>query len=182
MFPPSAPIQGEQVGCPATQAAQEALKTGRADSREQFFEPSSFVRLRKALVAHGLDKPLFDMITSQLKPGRSGSRPALSSMPPSSPPPVRTLARHVGSSTKASQRFMASRLMSAPMPTPPWSKRSRSRPPTSTTARQVPMPCRTPRRGLRCGFRLKRAGYSEAKPAGRSDLKPACNSEMKPIL
>lgn len=31
-----------------------------------------------------------------------------------------------------------------------------------------------------CGFRLKRAGYSEAKPAGHSDLKPACDSEMKP--
>ena len=35
---------------------------------------------------------------------------------------------------------------------------------------------------LQCGFRLKRAGYSEAKPAGHSDLKPACNSEMKPTL
>ena len=36
------------------------------------------------------------------------------------------------------------------------------------------------RRPNDCGFRLKRAGYSEAKPAGHSDLKPACDSEMKP--
>ena len=44
MFPPSAPMQGDQAGCPTTQVAQEALDTARSGFKKEFFEPSSFYK------------------------------------------------------------------------------------------------------------------------------------------
>ena len=51
-------------------------------------ERTAFVRFRKALIAHGLDRSLFEAITGNSRPRRSGSRPALSSMRRSSHPPA----------------------------------------------------------------------------------------------
>lgn len=66
-------------------------------------------------------------------------------MQPSSPRRVKKMTRAVGSSTRASRPCMASRRMSALMPTLRWWRRSPSRPPTSMMAKPVRMHCRIAR-------------------------------------
>ena len=51
MFPPSAPMQGDQAGCPTTQVAQEALGTARSGFKKEFFEPSGWFKGWRALIA-----------------------------------------------------------------------------------------------------------------------------------
>jgi len=82
-------------------------------------ERTAFVRFRKALIAQGLDRLLFERVTAQLKPRRSRSRPARWSMRRSLPRPARRTVTRVGSNTRESEPFTASRPMSEPMPIPP---------------------------------------------------------------
>jgi IS5 family transposase len=105
-------------------------------------ERTAFVRFRKALVAHELDKPLFQEITGQLKvraikvkTGTLVDATIIAS--------ARETATRIGSSTRASQPFMASRLMSAPTLRRRLWNRSPWPRPISTTARLAPRCCRT---------------------------------------
>ena len=94
-------------------------------STEATPERTAFVRFRRALIAHGLDRALFETVTAELKPSRSGSRRARLSTPRSSPRRARRIRTGVGSSTRAAPRCMASRPMSGPMRARLWSSRSR---------------------------------------------------------
>ncbi len=108
-------------------------------------EQTAFVRFRKALVAHSLDKTLFDEVARQLKAKaiqvKTGTLVDATIIASASEDVT-------GSSTKAAQRFMASRLMSVPTPIRLLSRKSQSRLPTSMTVRLVLMHCRRTLRRL----------------------------------
>lgn len=79
-------------------------------------ERTAFVRFRKALVTHELDRSLFHEITGQLKAKAIKVKTGTLSMRRSSLRPARKTVMRIGSSTRASQLSMASRRMSVPMP------------------------------------------------------------------
>ncbi|WP_155936658.1 transposase [Mesorhizobium ciceri] len=102
-------------------------------------ERTAFVRFRKALVVHGLDKTLFDEITCQLKAKaiqvKTGTLVDATIIAWTSEDDEEGhWVKH-----KGRPAFMASRPMSVPTPIQLWLRRSLSRPPTSTRARPVPM-------------------------------------------
>ena len=79
-------------------------------------ERTAFVRFRKALVAAGLDRTLFEVVTAQLK--AKAVRAKRSPTPPSSRPPAKAMMTPAGSSIRASRPFTVSRRMSGPTPIP----------------------------------------------------------------
>ncbi|MER8569996.1 transposase, partial [Mesorhizobium sp. M1305] len=102
-------------------------------------ERTAFVRFRKALVAHGLDKTLFDEITRQLKAKaiqvKTGTLVDATIIASASEDDEEGhWVKHKG--RPAVHGFKAH---AVPTPIQLWSRRSPSRPPTSTTARPVPM-------------------------------------------
>jgi transposase, IS5 family len=100
-------------------------------------ERTAFVRYRKALIAHGLDRRLFEAVTAQLK---SKAITIKAGTLPSSSRPATRMVMGIGLSTGAGPPCTVSRRMSVPMPPRLWSRRSRSRPPTSMTDVPAPMP------------------------------------------
>lgn len=104
---------------------------------EQTPERTAFVRPRLSLVAHGLDKSLFDMITAQLKAKAIRVKPAHSLMRRLLLRKAKRRGRVAGSNTRIDQWSMASRRMSAPTPRPLLSRRLPSRQPTSMMERPV---------------------------------------------
>jgi IS5 family transposase len=59
-------------------------------------ERAAFVRFRRLLVAHKRDRTLFEAVTIQPKSKAGAVKPGRWSMPPSSPPPVRTMMMRAG--------------------------------------------------------------------------------------
>jgi len=97
---------------------------------EQTPERTAFVRFRKALVAHGLDKTLFDEITCQLKAKaiqvKTGTLVDATIIASASEDDDEGhWVKH-----KGRQRFMASKPMLVRMPIPRWLRKSPSRPQT----------------------------------------------------
>lgn len=104
-------------------------------------ERTAFIRFRKALIAHQLDRLLYTTVTAQLKAkaitvktGTLVDATILGLL-------AKAMVMRAGSNTRVSLLCTASRHMSAPMPTQRWSKKLQSHPPTSTTAEQAPMHC-----------------------------------------
>ncbi len=106
-------------------------------------ERTAFVRFRKELVAHKLDRSLFLTVTAQLNQRQSQSKLARWSMPRSLPRSARAIMTLDGSNIRESGRSMASRRMSVPMPTRRWSRKYRSHLLISMMAKQAPKRCPT---------------------------------------
>jgi IS5 family transposase len=94
-------------------------------SSEATPERTAFVRFRRALITHGLDRTLFETVTAELKAKSITVKTSSLVMPRSLPPRARPMGMDAGSSAKAVARCMASRPMSEPMRPRPWSRRSR---------------------------------------------------------
>jgi IS5 family transposase len=101
-------------------------------------ERTTFVRFRNALITQALDKALFDEITAQLKVKAIRVKTGTLVDATIIAPRGKRITRRAGSSTRDAWRSMVSRLMWAPTPARLWSGKSRSRRPTSMTARPAP--------------------------------------------
>jgi transposase, IS5 family len=88
-------------------------------------ERTSFVRFRRELVARGLDRLLFEAVTSQLKAKAVTVKTGTLIDATITPRLATVTAKRPGRVTSGARQSMASRHMSAPMPTPPSSRTSR---------------------------------------------------------
>ncbi len=94
-------------------------------------ERTAFVRFRKILVTHRLDRSLFEAITGQLKARAIQVKTGHADMTPRSlRRPAKAMMTRIGPSTRqAGRAWMASRPCRRRTPTRRWWRRSPSRPP-----------------------------------------------------
>ena len=88
-------------------------------------ERTAFVRFRRLVIAHGLDRVLFESVTADLKARAITEKTGTRSMPRSSRRRARRMRMDAGSSMRAAPQCMASKPMSARMRARRWSSRSR---------------------------------------------------------